>query len=74
MIRDSIAKSHPEVRAAAPVHDPFRPGDITHSRADIGRAGKALGYEPIYRVAEGLPLVVEWYLREQSSPMRAAGD
>ena len=74
MIRDSIAKSHPEVQAAVPVHDPFRPGDIARSRADIARAGKALGYEPIYRVAEGLPLVVDWYLSDQQTPMKAARD
>ena len=74
MIRDSIAKSYPEIRASAPVHDPFRPGDIARSRADISRAREALGYEPIYRVAEGMPLVVEWYLREQRTPARLAGD
>lgn len=74
MIRDSIAKSYPEIRASAPVHDPFRPGDIARSQADVSRAREALGYEPIYRVAEGLPLVVEWYLREQGSPARLAGD
>jgi UDP-N-acetylglucosamine 4-epimerase len=74
MLRDAIAQSHPQVRGAAPVHDPFRPGDIAHSRADISRAGDALGYAPIYRVTEGLPLVVEWYLREERTSVRAAGD
>ena len=63
MLRDAIAVTRPDVRAAAPVHDPFRPGDIAHSRADIGNARGALGYEPIHRVAEGLPLVVDWYLK-----------
>jgi UDP-N-acetylglucosamine 4-epimerase len=62
MIRDAVARRRPAARGAAPVHDAFRPGDIAHSRADIARAGRALGYEPIYRVAEGLPLVVDWYL------------
>ena len=74
LIRDSIARSHPEVRASAPVYDPFRPGDIAHSRADISRAGEALGYEPIYRVNDGLPLAVEWYLREQGIPSKAVAD
>lgn len=74
MIRDSIARTHPEVRSMVPVHDPFRPGDIAHSRADVTRAGDALGYEPIYRVSEGLPLVVDWYLREHRSATKLAGD
>lgn len=73
-IRDSVARRHPEVRSAAPVHDPFRPGDIARSQADISRANRLLGYEPIYRVAEGLPLVVEWYLSEHRGQMRLAGD
>jgi UDP-N-acetylglucosamine/UDP-N-acetyl-alpha-D-glucosaminouronate 4-epimerase len=63
MIRDAIAGSRPEVRDAKPIHDAFRPGDIAHSRADISSAGQALGYQPIYRVADGLPLVVDWYLK-----------
>ena len=70
MLRDAVAVTRPGVRAAAPVHDPFRPGDIAHSRADIGKAKGALGYEPIHRVAEGLPLVVDWYLSESATRSR----
>lgn len=62
LIRDAIATVRPNARGAAPVHDAFRPGDIAHSRADISEAHRALGYEPIHRVGEGLPLVVDWYL------------
>jgi UDP-N-acetylglucosamine 4-epimerase len=73
MLRDAIAVTRPDVRDATPVHDPFRPGDIAHSRADISKGHRALGYEPIHRVAEGVPLVVDWYLRESDarSPQQA---
>ncbi|HEV8216456.1 MAG TPA: SDR family oxidoreductase [Gemmatimonadaceae bacterium] len=73
MLRDAIAVTRPDVRDATPVHDPFRPGDIAHSRADIGKGQRALGYEPIHRVADGVPLVVDWYLRESDarSPQQA---
>jgi len=64
ILRDAVAREHPEVRDATAVHDSFRPGDIAHSRADIGKATRALGYERIHRVGEGLPLVVDWYIRE----------
>jgi UDP-N-acetylglucosamine 4-epimerase len=74
MIRDSIAKSFPHVRAFSPVYDPFRPGDIARSQADISRAGEGLGYRPIYRVAEGLPLVVDWYLGEHRNPAKETAE
>ena len=76
IIRDAIARRYPEVGSAAPVHDPFRPGDIARSQADISLARRLLGYEPIYGVDEGLPLAVDWYLDQQrrGGPMRAAGD
>jgi len=64
ILRDAVARAHPEARDATAVHDSFRPGDIAHSRADIGKATRALGYERIHRVGEGLPLVVDWYIRE----------
>lgn len=39
---------------APPAHAPMRPGDIEHSRADIQRARKMLGFEPSLSLAEGL--------------------
>lgn len=62
MIRESIATRRPDVRDAVPVYDPFRPGDIARSQADISKATEQLGYAPIFRVAEGLPRVIDWYL------------
>jgi UDP-glucose 4-epimerase len=37
-----------------PIHAPPRPGDIRHSRADIRRARRDLGYEPAVSFDEGL--------------------
>jgi len=43
----------------APIeHGDPRPGDITHSRADITRAREALGYEPTISLREGLRTIV----------------
>ncbi len=44
-----------------PHHDAPRPGDIRHSRADIGKARERLGYEPVISFLEGLRLTVDWY-------------
>ena len=38
-----------------------QPGDVKHSRADISRAKKLLGYQPKIRFREGLQKTVEWF-------------
>lgn len=67
LIRDAVARLHPEVRDARAIHDPFRAGDIARSRADITNASRALGYEPIFHVTDGLPLVVDWYVQRHDA-------
>ncbi len=45
-----------------PVCRDFRPGDVRHSQADIGKAASKLGYAPEYRIREGLAKAMPWYL------------
>ncbi|MBQ0746651.1 MAG: Vi polysaccharide biosynthesis UDP-N-acetylglucosaminuronic acid C-4 epimerase TviC [Marinobacter sp.] len=45
-----------------PVYRDFRPGDVRHSQADIGKAATKLGYTPEYRIAEGIAKAMPWYL------------
>jgi UDP-N-acetylglucosamine 4-epimerase len=45
-----------------PIHREFRPGDVLHSRADVGKAGQLLGYIPSHSVEEGLVESLPWYL------------
>lgn len=42
------------------VHGPPRPGDVRHSRADIGAAGRAFGYEPTVDLKSGLLEYMRW--------------
>ena len=44
-----------------PAHGPARAGDVRHSRADIGRARRDLGYEPAVSLQEGLERTLRWY-------------
>ena len=44
-----------------PAHKDERPGDIKHSRADIGKARDLLGFAPIVGFEEGLRRTVDWY-------------
>ncbi|MBL8936264.1 MAG: SDR family oxidoreductase [Archangium sp.] len=57
-IRERVAKTRPEVKDLPPRHQPFRPGDIKDSQADISRAKERLGYAPTHTVAQGLELTV----------------
>ena len=44
-----------------PDYGDFRPGDVRHSQADIGKATRRLGYSPTHRVTEGLAVAMPWY-------------
>ena len=45
----------------SPAHGPSRAGDVRHSRADISRARRDLGYEPAVTFEEGLGPTLRWY-------------
>lgn len=44
-----------------PIYQDFRAGDVRHSQADIGKARRLLGYEPIHDVAAGIDAAMPWY-------------
>jgi nucleoside-diphosphate-sugar epimerase len=54
-----------------PVYAGNRDGDVRDSQADISRARKVLGYEPIVPFEEGLRLTIDWY-RSQSAKTAAS--
>ncbi len=45
-----------------PKYRDFRVGDVRHSQADISKAQKLLGYEPVYDVKHGISLAMPWYI------------
>ena len=40
---------------------PDQPGDVPHTRADIGKARRLLGYSPETPLPEGIRKFVSWY-------------
>ncbi len=46
----------------APTYRDFRPGDVRHSQADIGKAARLLGYEPSHTIVEGISEAMPWYI------------
>jgi UDP-N-acetylglucosamine 4-epimerase len=63
LIRARLGRKNPAIAALQPVFQPFRPGDIKDSQADISRAREKLGYAPTHTVAQGMDETVA-YLEE----------
>lgn len=40
----------------------FRAGDVRHSQADISKGNNLLGYEPEYRILDGISKAMPWYV------------
>jgi UDP-N-acetylglucosamine/UDP-N-acetylgalactosamine 4-epimerase len=70
MIRDLVAETRPEVAEIKPVYRDFRPGDVRHSLADIGKAQKMISYVPAFSVRKGLRCAAKWYCSSLQMKMK----
>jgi UDP-N-acetylglucosamine 4-epimerase len=62
-LQDGLRRIEPALPVQQPVYRDFRAGDVRHSLADISKARRLLGYEPVERAGDGLELAMEWYCR-----------
>jgi UDP-N-acetylglucosamine 4-epimerase len=46
---------------SAPIFQDFRVGDVRHSQADVSKAVNNLGYQPEFRILEGIAKAMPWY-------------
>lgn len=60
-IRILLACSYPHLGDYGPVYRDFRPGDVMHSQADVGKATRFLGYIPTHTIQQGLEAAINWY-------------
>lgn len=67
MVRGRLAARRPAIAAVEPRHEPFRPGDIRHTHADIDKARRRLGYAPAYTIEQGLDEALDWYVDQPDS-------
>ncbi len=61
VLRELLVERHPDLAMPLPQHEEFRPGDVRHSQADIAKARRLLGYDPIFDVRTGLREALPWY-------------
>jgi UDP-N-acetylglucosamine/UDP-N-acetylgalactosamine 4-epimerase len=61
LIRDGLGE-HQLHYAREPRFAEFRPGDVRHSLADVGKARRLLGYEPTHSVEQGIAEALPWYI------------
>lgn len=62
IIRSLLEPRYPHLRDLRPRYREFRPGDVRLSQANISKARRLLGYQPVWRVREGLAQAIDWYV------------
>ncbi len=72
LLRTRLAPAHGHLLSFQPRYAEFRPGDILHSRADIGQARRLLGYRPTHNLDQGLAEALDWYVRDFSASRNGA--
>ncbi|MEZ2894031.1 NAD-dependent epimerase/dehydratase family protein [Providencia rettgeri] len=55
-IQSSLGIAH-----TTPIYRDFRAGDVRHSQANIDKAKTKLGYEPQYKIQDGINKAMPWY-------------
>lgn len=48
----------------SPAYREFRAGDVRHSQAEIRKSKTLLGYEPAFRIYDGIGKVMPWYVAD----------
>lgn len=46
----------------SPTYQDFRVGDVRHSQADISKAKSLLGFEPEFKIQQGIDKAMPWYI------------
>lgn len=64
LLRSNLAQTFEHLKDVAPSYREFRTGDVRHSLADIDKARNLLGYDPEFRVGEGVHIAMPWYLKK----------
>jgi UDP-N-acetylglucosamine/UDP-N-acetylgalactosamine 4-epimerase len=66
IIEDRLIKKVQRLEKKKPKYRQFRSGDVRHSQASIDKAQKLLGYQPKFRISEGMDQAIDWYIKSTS--------
>lgn len=58
----SALKSNEVNYAKQAIYQEFRAGDVRHSQADISKAKNLIGYQPEFRIQQGINKAMPWYI------------
>lgn len=61
LLKEYLKEYDPKIGEVVIKHGPNRAGDIPHSLASVDKARDLLGYEPQYKIKDGLKEAVDWY-------------
>lgn len=61
LLKEYLAVYDPEIAKVQIKHGPNRAGDIPHSLASVEKAKDLLGYDPQFKIKDGLKVAVDWY-------------
>ena len=61
LLQLALQAHRPGLPCTTPEHRDFRAGDVRHSRADVGKATRLLGYAPSHDIRAGLAVAARWY-------------
>jgi len=62
MIEDGLIQRTQGLEKKEPIYQDFRAGDVRHSQANIDKATLLLGYQPKYKISEGMDEAMNWYV------------
>jgi UDP-N-acetylglucosamine 4-epimerase len=63
-LKEYLSDYDPAIADIEVIHGPNRLGDIPHSLANVDKAKRLLGYNPVYNMKQGLKEAVKWYYKE----------
>ncbi|MFD0975761.1 SDR family oxidoreductase [Salinimicrobium gaetbulicola] len=61
LLKKYLSEFDPKIKEVEVKHGPERAGDIPHSLASVEKAKKLMGYDPKYKIEDGLKQAVSWY-------------
>lgn len=61
ILQDGLRALDSSLPEQQPHHGPERAGDVRHSHATISKAKEFLGYDPAWRIGDGLNRAMNWY-------------